>query len=202
MDLNERRFIKVNSIQLDNNVVNSYYIEKSPLKIIGSYFAEKRLEELKVRRKMSKEHNEAELKSSSRMKIGNDMLAKKMLKEKTFRFVSCGKGLKSLADNGIHRGSESSQYNYMKRGLKDSPSKLLVLVSNLPENDSSIESINREIYTKRKELIRSYSSEKVDAKLGLYYRKLTKMRSQYQNQLITKCKKLSRQYSFKDYKLL
>ena len=202
MDSIGRRFKKVVSTQLDNETINSYYAEKSPLKIIGTYLAEKRLEELKVRRKRSlrQEPYEAFPSLGSGVVGTNEILAKKILKERSSRFVSCSRNLKSSAELGIQRGWEGSQcsYNYVKKGLKNSPSKLLVLVSNLPTNESTIESINKEIFTRRKELIRSYSSEKVDAKMSLYYRKLTKMRSQYQNQLITKCKKLSRKYSYKD----
>lgn len=202
MNFYEGHYRKVREISLDRPSMCIEYAENSPLKILKTYFAEKKLEEAKFKRNSSHE-------SSEKFKLNyiaqgiNSIFSKKKLREETYKYINNGGNLNFRnSTESPPKTSEHLKFFEVKSKLRESPSKLLVLVSNLSEKESSIDIMNKEINSKRKELIRNHSAEKVDAKLGLYYNKLIKIRSQYQQQLITKCKKLSRQYSSKEYKKL
>ena len=157
-------------------------IQNSPIKIVKSY-----LEELKTR-KNSLNHDLPPV----------NILDKRCRNQSSLKFLI---NVKQTHNKVIQ--DYPLQYNqHPKREasfeLRDSTSNSFSALPSISSNP--MESLNRDISVRKKELSRNYSNEKVNAKLSLYYRKLTRIRSQYQHELIVKCRKLSKYTSqYREY---
>lgn len=157
-------------------------IQNSPIKIVKSY-----LEELKTR-KNSFNHDLPPV----------NIFEKRYRKEGSLKFLISGKQTQNKVMQDYPIQYKQNTKKEVSFELKDSTSNSFSALPSISSNP--VESLNRDISVRKKELSRNYSTDKVNAKLSLYYRKLTRIRSQYQQELIIKCRKLSKYTSeYREY---
>jgi hypothetical protein len=155
-------------------------IQNSPIKILKSYIEEQKLQKFP---------------SESQTSIPITMLNKKPFRQKSLKsmIISRKSPFKSIQDYSLQTSVLKTAHSFDTKTSSKS-------ISNLPSlsTHSAVETLTRDISLKKKELGRNYSSDKVTAKLSLYYRKLTRIRNQYQQALIKKCRRLPKLSNLKD----